>query len=123
MLRGLPRSGCPCGMLKKSQTERPMATYADSIMAQLAETEAKLKELETLKENLRTELMQEIKETNKKSFNGVYGKATICNRDSYNFSNEVVILEEQLKAQKAIEKKTGIATISSSTEYVKISWN
>ena len=123
MLRGLAGSGPQCATLKKSQTERPMATYADSIMAQLAEVEAKTKELEALKESLRAELITEIKESNAKSFAGVYGKATICNRDSYIFSNEVVILEEQLKAQKAIEKKTGIATVSSSTEYVRITWN
>ena len=110
-------------MISKSPNGAPMATYADSIMAQLAETEAKIKDLETLKENLRAELIGEIKESNAKSFTGVYGKATICSRDSYTFSDQVVILEEQLKAQKAIEKKTGIATVSSSTEYVRIAWN
>ena len=110
-------------MINKSQPERSMATYADSIMANLAEAEAKLAEITAIRDKLREELLTEIKSENNGKFAGVYGKATVCTRDSYTFSNQVVVLEEQLKAQKAIEKKTGIATVSSSTEYIRINWN
>ena len=99
------------------------ATYADSIMANLAEAEAKLAEITAVRDKLREELLTEIKSENNGKFAGVYGKATVCTRDSYKFSDQVVILEEQLKAQKAIEKKTGIAFVSSSTEYLRIIWN
>ena len=82
-----------------------MATYADSIMANLAEAEAKLAEIMAIRDKLREELLTEIKSENNGKFAGVYGKATVCTRDSYTFSNQVVVLEEQLKAQRRLKRK------------------
>ena len=125
MLRGLPRFGGSHATLDESTTKpvHPMATYADSIMANLAEAEEKMAEMKALSEKLRAELLSEVITEHNGKFAGVYGKVTVCKRDSYTFSDQVTILEENLKAQKAIEKKTKVATVSGTKQYVTINWN
>lgn len=100
-----------------------MATYADSIMANLAEVEEKLKELSEKKEQLRQELLQEQLSTGLHNFNGIYGKSVVSKKDTYVHSEKVQELEDRIKLMKIREIKNKKATVIRTTQFVRITWN
>lgn len=99
-----------------------MSASIDTILRQLAETEARLAELNNLRDNLREDLLTEMSKMESDRYTGAFAKVTVCIRRSYEYTHNVLQLQEQLKAEKKVEEKTGIATQKSITFYPRITW-
>jgi len=95
----------------------------DTLISQLAAADDDLKQAKAQVDELRQLLIDELKEQGKTKFKGTFGSICLVNKTNYEFSNNVVILNEQLKAAKAIEQKTGVATISSVTESIRVTFS
>jgi len=95
----------------------------DTIISRLADADAALSEAKAKVEELKQLASIELKAQGKPKYNGTFGSVTLVNRRNWDFSNQITILNEQLKAQKAIEQKTGIATVSSVTESIRATFS
>lgn len=95
----------------------------DSIITNLSAADAALAEAKAKVDELRQLAMDELKEQGKTKYKGTFGSVSLVTRKNWDFSNDVIILNEQLKAQKSIEQKTGIATVSSVTESIRVTFS
>jgi hypothetical protein len=99
----------------------PMATYdlpaaivtdtVEHLMGALATTDAKLKEMEAESKRLRVEIAGIMSAGGIKSHRSVWGLVTLSDSNSYTYSHNVTTLEIQLKAERELERKTGIAGV------------
>tara|TARA_R110000868_G_scaffold403456_1_gene680774 strand:- start:597 stop:929 length:333 start_codon:yes stop_codon:yes gene_type:complete len=90
----------------------PASIVADSVeyvMQSLATTDQKLKELQDESKRLRAEVAGIMSAGGIKSHRSVWGLVTLADSNTYTYSDNIVRLEIQLKAEREIEKKTGIA--------------
>lgn len=92
----------------------PAAIITDTVehlMGALATTDAKLKEMEAESKRLRTEIAGIMSAGGIKSHRSVWGLVTLADSNSYTYSHNVTTLEIQLKAERELERKTGIAGV------------
>ena len=97
--------------------------YLDTLITKLAGAKEALDTATALDKLIRQEIHTEMLNQQKTTFRGTFGKISLITRKNYSFSNTVIELEENLKAQKEIEKKTGVAVVSSKTEYPKVEFS
>lgn len=100
---------------------RPMATYdlpaaivtdtVEHLMGALATADAKCKEAEAESKRLRTEIAGIMGAAGIKSHRSVWGLVTLADSNSYTYSHNVTTLEIQLKAERELERKCGIAGV------------
>jgi len=72
--------------------------------------DAKIKELNNQKDTLKTQILEELIESDDKSIITAVGKFTLSNLKTWTYTNKVLELEEKFKASKAKEQSTGDAT-------------
>ena len=92
----------------------PAAIVTDTIehlMGALATADAKLKECEAESKRLRAEIAGIMSTANVKSHRSVWGLVTLSDSNSYTYSHNVTTLEIQLKAERELERKCGIASV------------
>jgi hypothetical protein len=92
----------------------PAAIVTDTVehlMGALATTDAKLKEMEAESKRLRGEIAGIMSAGGIKSHRSVWGLVTLADSNSYTYSHNVTTLEIQLKAERELERRTGIAGV------------
>lgn len=107
--------------LSTDPQSRPMATYdlpaaivtdtVEHLMGALATADAKCKEAEAESKRLRTEIAGIMGAAGIKSHRSVWGLVTLADSNSYTYSHNVTTLEIQLKAERELERKCGIAGV------------
>lgn len=95
----------------------------DTIISRLSDADAALADAKARVDELRQLAIDELKEQSITKYKGTFGSVCLVNRKNWEFSNQVIIMNEQIKAQKAIEQKTGVATITSVTESIRVTFS
>ena len=100
---------------------RPMATYdlpaaivtdtIEHLMGALATADAAVKQAEAESKRLRAEIAGIMSAANVKSHRSVWGLVTLSDSNVYTYSHNVTTLEIQLKAERELERKCGIAGV------------
>jgi len=80
-------------------------------MGALATADAKLKESEAESKRLRNEIAGIMSAGGIKSHRSVWGLVTLADSNTYTYSHNVTTLEIQLKAERELERRTGIAGV------------
>jgi hypothetical protein len=71
-------------------------------------------------ENIRQHLLISMDEEAMTSYTGAFARVSICERKSYAYPDNVVRMEELLKAEKKAAERTGYAQIRSVTRYPRV---
>ena len=82
-----------------------------------ADLQAKIKEMETLRDSLKEEILTEFHKEKLDKVESDYGKFTLSFRRSYAYTKNVKKLEEKVKLAKIKEEETGTA-VEKVTEYL-----
>lgn len=92
----------------------PAAIVTDTVehlMGALATADAALKEAKAESDRLRGEIAGVMAAAGIKSHRSVWGLVTLADSNTYTYSHNVTTLEIQLKAERELERKTGIAGV------------
>lgn len=92
----------------------PTAIVSDTLetlMGALATADAKVKEAKAESDRLRTEIAGIMGAAGIKSHRSVWGLVTLSDSNTYTYSHNVTTLEIQLKAERELERKCGIAGV------------
>lgn len=95
----------------------------DTLISQLSAANDDLEQAKVKVTELRQLVMDELKDQGKLKFKGTFGSVSLVNTNNWLFSNKIVKLTEKLKAQKAIEQRTGVAIITSVTESIRVTFS
>lgn len=82
----------------------------EQIYAEYAVLTAKIKELTDKKDELKTQIMEDLAKNLVNAADTSVGSFVIVNLKTWTYTNKVAKLEEAYKAQKAMEESTGDAT-------------
>jgi len=93
-----------------------------TLLKQYAATEIKYKALEAERNELKSQIMEEMKSEKLAKVESKFGKFTIASRPVYTYSDKVAALIDKVKVAKVKEEQKGIA-ISTPTEYVLFTAN
>lgn len=81
-----------------------------TIFEEYAVLTAQIKALTDKKDDLRDQILEDLSEQEVDTVATAVGKFTVAKLKSWTYSNKVAELEEEYKAQKALEESTGEAT-------------
>ena len=81
-------------------------------MNALASTDARLKEAEAESKRLRAEIAGIMGAAGIKSHRSVWGLVTLADSNTYTYSAKITALEVQLKAERELERRCGIASVT-----------
>lgn len=92
-----------------------------TVYEQYAKLKQQIAELEEQRRELEIQVLDTIDEENSgKPVETIFGTFWPMGRTTYEYSSEVAALNEKVKAQKKKEEQLGIASVKSSSRYIRL---
>jgi hypothetical protein len=95
----------------------------DALAGRLATADAAAAAAKKESDRLRGEIASRMADAGVKSHRTAWGLMTLSNVVTYTYSADIVTLEINLKAQKEIERKTGVADVANSKQSLKVTYS
>lgn len=95
----------------------------DALASRLATADAAVKKAEKESARLRGEISKLMEDCDIKSHRTAWGLMTLSDSVTYTYSADVVTADINLKAQKEIERKTGVAEVATSKKSLKVTYS
>ena len=95
----------------------------DALASRLATADAAVKKAEKESARLRGEISELMQDSGIKSHRTAWALMTLSDAVTYTYSDKVTVLDVQLKGQREIERKTGVAEIATSKKSLKVTYS
>jgi hypothetical protein len=95
----------------------------DALARRLATADAEIAVAKKESDRLRGLIASRMEFAGVKSHRTVWGLMTLADANSYTYSADIVAADINLKAQKEIERKTGVAEVATSKKSLKVTYS
>ena len=95
----------------------------DALAGRLATADAALAAAKKESDRLRGEISSRMEDAGVKSHRTPWGLMTLSDSVTYTYSADIVAADINLKAQKEIERKTGVAEVATSKKSLKVTYS